>query len=208
MIHGYIRVSTAEQRTGLQRRELEKAGVERLWVERGSGVAMVRPVLHDLLDSVEPGDTIMVWRLDRLGRSMVHLVDTVNTLHERDVSVCSLHEQFDTRTANGRLQLGLFALLAQFERDLMKERTMAGLAAAKASGKRVGRPPKITADRTKFARELAAQQRSVADIARLMGVSRATVYRMLADEISPPPPDVANDGEPSTDQAPLQAVDR
>lgn len=118
---------------------------------------------------------------------MTHLIDTVNELHERAVAVCSLHEQFDTRTANGRLMLGLFALLSQFERDLLKERTLAGLAAARASGKRLGRPPKITPDRRRLARQMARESRTVADIARVLGVSRATVYRMLADEPSPTP---------------------
>ncbi len=184
MIHGYARVSTPGQTDELQRLALTGAGVERLWAEQASGAATCRPVLEQLMDTVRAGDMIVVWRLDRLGRSLGHLVATVNQLVDRGVQLRSLHEQIDTSTANGRLMLGIFATLAQFERELAIERTQAGLAAARTSGKRLGRPPKITADRTRWARELAAAGRSVADIARALDVSRATVYRMLADEIT------------------------
>lgn len=184
MIHGYTRVSTTKQSDESQRHDLVAAGAEYIWAETASGVASHRPVLEDLIAKARAGDTILVWRLDRLGRSMTHLIDTVTNLHDRGIAVHSLHEQFDTRTANGRLMLGLFALLSQFERDLMRERTKAGLEAAALSGKRVGRPPKITADRVTIAQDMAKQRRSVADIARAMGVSRATVYRMLADQPS------------------------
>ncbi len=184
MIHGYTRVSTTKQSDESQRHDLVTAGAERIWAETASGVAAQRPVLEKLVAAAQEGDTIVVWRLDRLGRSMTHLIDTVNNLDARGIAVHSLHEKFDTRTANGRLMLGLFALLSQFERDLMRERTKAGLEAAALSGKRVGRPPKITGDRIVIATAMATQGRSVADIARAMGVSRATVYRMLADHPS------------------------
>lgn len=194
MIHGYTRVSTSKQTDDLQRRDVQAAGAERVWSETASGAAAQRPVLEQLMATVQPGDTIVVWRLDRLGRSTTHLIDTVTQLHERDVAVHSLHEQFDTRTANGRLILGLFALLAQFERDLMTERTKAGLEAAARSGKRIGRPPKITEGRIRWARTLAADNHSVADIAKDANVSRATVYRMLADQPTRPPSDQPEPG--------------
>lgn len=185
MIHGYTRVSTSKQSDESQRHDLIEAGAERIWAETASGVAAQRPVLEQLVAAAQEGDTIIVWRLDRLGRSMTHLIDTINALDTRKITVRSLHEEIDTRTANGRLMLGFFALLAQFERDLMRERTKAGLEAAALSGKRVGRPPKITADRVAIAEDMSQQGRNVADIARAMGVSRATVYRMLADQPSP-----------------------
>jgi len=181
MIHGYARVSTAGQRDDMQLQALEAAGSERIWSEVASGAATMRPELTKLLEAVEDGDTVVVWRLDRLGRSLPHLVATINDLDARGVRVQSLQDPIDTRSASGRMQLNIFATLAQFERELGIERTTAGLAAARASGKTLGRPCKITEHRTAIANELRDKGATVATIARELSVSRATVYRMLAD---------------------------
>ena len=181
MIHGYARVSTTGQRDDLQVQALEAAGAKRIWSEVASGAATLRPELTKLLEAVEDGDTVVVWRLDRLGRSLPHLVATINDLDARGVRVQSLHDPIDTRSASGRMQLYIFATLAQFERELTVERTLAGLAAARSSGKTLGRPRKITEHRTQMANQLRKDGAGVATIARELSVSRATVYRMLAE---------------------------
>ncbi len=181
MIHGYARVSTAGQHDDLQVQALKDAGAETVWSEVASGAATMRPELNKLLAAVEDGDEIVIWRIDRLGRSLPHLVSTIRDLDARGVRVRSIQDPIDTRSATGRMQLNLFAMLAEFERELALERTTAGLAAAVASGKILGRPRKITEHRTMMANELRDKGASVATIARELTVSRATVYRMLTD---------------------------
>ena len=178
---GYARVSTLQQHEALQHDALLAAGCQRIFVDKASGKLESRPALDDLLEQVRPGDTVVVWRLDRLGRSLRHLIDVVQGLQQRQVAFVSLTEQIDTSTPGGRLIFLVFGALAEFERDLIRERTMAGLAAARARGRTGGRPTVWTAAKLAMAR---AMQESgghdVATIARVLGVSRASVYRGLA----------------------------
>jgi len=131
---GYARVSTAEQNADLQTDELTSAGCYAVFVDQASGVLDRRPELDKVLERLRPGDTLVVWRLDRLGRSLRHLIDTVTALDKRGVGFRSLRESIDTTTAGGRLVFHLFGALAQFEREIIRDRTMAGLSAARARG--------------------------------------------------------------------------
>jgi DNA invertase Pin-like site-specific DNA recombinase len=177
---GYARVSTAEQHLDLQVDALKAAGCYRVWTDKASGASADRPQLGQVLDQLRPGDTLVVWRLDRLGRSLRHLVDTVAGLAELGIGFRSLQESIDTTTAGGKLIFHVFAALAEFERDLVQERTRAGLAAARARGRRGGRPAVMTPDKIRAAGELyATRQYTVAAIAKTLGVSRASIYRHL-----------------------------
>ena len=140
MLVGYARVSTTDQNLDLQKDALRAAGCERLFTDMASGAKAERPGLAQALRECRPGDTLVVWKLDRLGRSLPHLVETVRELLEREVGFKSLQESIDTTTSGGKLIFHLFASLAEFERDLIRERTNAGLAAARARGRRGGRP--------------------------------------------------------------------
>jgi len=178
---GYARVSTAEQNPDLQLDALRAAGCYRLFVDTASGALDDRPALAKILDQLRPTDTLVVWKLDRLGRSLRHLIDTVAALQRRDVGFRSLHENIDTTTPGGKLVFHLFGALAEFERDLIRQRTLAGLAAARARGRAGGRPPSMTPTKIALARQLyEGQQHSLAEIARTLGVSRASIYRHLA----------------------------
>jgi DNA invertase Pin-like site-specific DNA recombinase len=177
---GYARVSTTDQQPQLQVDALERAGCYRVFTETASGARSDRPALEQVLDQLRPGDTLVVWKLDRLGRSLRHLVDTVTGLADRGVGFRSLQEQVDTTTPGGKLVFHVFAALAEFERDLVRERTSAGLAAARARGRRGGRPPVMTTHKPQVAQELyASKQYTIAAIAKTLGVSRASVYRHL-----------------------------
>ncbi len=178
---GYGRVSTWDQNPDLQVDALEEIGCARVFIDHASGTRADRPQLVSCLDYARTGDTIVVWRLDRLGRSLRHLVDTVAGLQERRVGFRSLHESIDTTTSTGRLVFHIFAALAEFERDLIVDRTQAGLAAAKARGKTPGRKPKLSLDQVMVAQRLLGEgHHNVTEIAQVLGVSRATVYRNLA----------------------------
>jgi DNA invertase Pin-like site-specific DNA recombinase len=177
---GYARVSTLDQNPALQHDALTAAGCDRIFVDKASGKAESRPALDDLLEQARPGDTVVVWRLDRLGRSLRHLLETVSGLEQRGVAFISLTEQIDTSTPGGRLIFHVFGALAEFERDLIRERTLAGLAAARARGKTGGRPTVWTEDKLRTARAMRASgDYDVASIAKVLGVSRASVYRAL-----------------------------
>ena len=176
---GYARVSTLEQDPALQHDALRAAGVERIFTDQASGALTERPQLTALLEQLRPGDTLVVWRLDRLGRSTSHLIQTVTALEERGIGFASLTEAIDTTTPAGRLLFGVLASLAAFERDLIRERTMAGLAAARARGKVGGRPTSMTADKLAVATRMLTEGRSKATIAATIGVSRATLYTHL-----------------------------
>jgi len=177
---GYARVSTLDQDPALQYDALTAAGCDRIFVDKASGKLASRPALDDLLEQLRPGDTAVVWRLDRLGRSLRHLLETVAGLEERGVSFVSLTESIDTSTPGGRLVFHLFGALAEFERDLIRERTAAGLAAAKARGRVGGRPTVWTPDKAKAAQAMQGTgEHDVSSIARALGVSRASVYRLL-----------------------------
>jgi DNA invertase Pin-like site-specific DNA recombinase len=190
---GYARVSTTEQDPALQLDALEAAGCERIFSDRASGTVAERPELTRALDYVRPGDVLVVWRLDRLGRSLKHLIDTIRQLGERSIGFRSLTESLDTTTPGGRLLLHLLGSFAEFEADLIRERTAAGLAAARARGRKGGRPRIMTSDKVRIARELYdGRQHTVEAIAAAIGVSRATVYRALTS----PAPTASSHAEP------------
>lgn len=183
-IVGYARVSTTGQNTDLQHDALTEAGAIRVFIDHGvSGVKATRPELEKMLDYLRPGDTLLVWRLDRLGRSMQHLVGLVAELKDRGVSFQSLHEGIDTSTINGELIFNIFASLAAFERELIRERTSAGLASARARGRLGGRPKKHTAATVQRIKELRAMgTMTPAEIAAAAKVSVSTMYRLLRSE--------------------------
>jgi DNA invertase Pin-like site-specific DNA recombinase len=177
---GYARVSTADQDPVLQLDALHAAGCIRVFADRASGTIADRPQLARALDHLRPGDTLTVWKLDRLGRNLRHLIETVRDLEERGVDFRSLQESIDTTTPGGRLVFHVLASLAEFERDLIRERTYAGLTAARARGRNGGRPTVMTAEKTAIARQMYdARSHTVAAIAATVGVSRATIYRAL-----------------------------
>src|SRR3712207_2483733 len=150
MLIGYARVSTGEQTLDLQLDALQKAGCQKTYTETASGAKAERPVLAEVLGYLRAGDTLVVWRLDRLGRSLRHLIETISALAERGIGFKSLTEQIDTTTSGGKLVFHVFGALAEFERELIRERTQAGLRAARARGRTGGRP-KILADAKKAA---------------------------------------------------------
>ncbi len=177
---GYARVSTQDQTVELQLDALEAAGCRRVFVDRASGATDRRVELAKLFDHVRPGDTVVVWRLDRLGRSLRHLIDTVNSLADRKVGFRSLTENIDTTTSGGKLVFHIFGALAEFERELISERTQAGLSAARSRGRVGGRPSVMTPDKTATARQMDESGEYTWDaIAEVIGVSRSTVYRHL-----------------------------
>src|SRR5512142_1414828 len=180
MLVGYARVSTADQTLGLQRDALTSAGCERLFTDTASGSRADRPGLEEALDFLRPGDTLVVWRLDRLGRSLRHLIDTIGALQERGIGFKSLQEHIDTTTSGGKLVFHVFGALAEFERDLIRERTRAGLAAARARGRLGGRPKALDAKKAQIAQALYNDKtNSIADICRTLRISRATLYRYV-----------------------------
>ena len=186
---GYARVSTNQQDEALQLDALQKAGTDRVFIDRASGTLSDRPGLMSALECARPGDSLIVWRLDRLGRSLRHLIDTVGDLERRGVGLVSLTEAIDTSTPGGRLIFHVFGALAEFEAALIRERTLAGLAAARARGRVGGRPTVWTPAKLATARSMhASGEHDVATIARVLGVSRASVYRALQ---SPPAPERA-----------------
>ena len=181
MTFGYARVSTLHQDEALQLDALEQAGCDRVVVDRISGSIKARPALDELLAQLRPNDVVVVWRLDRLGRSLRDLIDLVGELERKGVAFRSLTEQIDTTTPGGKLVFHVFGALAEFERDLIRERTMAGLAAARARGRTGGRPTVWTPEKLRTARAMYdSGQHDVSAIARVLGVSRASVYRGLA----------------------------
>lgn len=178
---GYARVSTTQQDEALQLDALNKAGCDRLFIDKASGKLASRPALDDLLEQARTGDALVVWRLDRLGRSLRHLLDVVADLEQRGVAFVSLCESMDTSTPGGKLIFHVMGALAQFERELLRERTMAGLAAARARGRTGGRPTVWTPDKLRTARVMRdSGDYDVAGIARVLGISRASVYRALS----------------------------
>ena len=178
---GYARVSTTDQDASLQVDALNAAGCYRVFVDTTSGSLDQRPELEKLLDQLRPGDTLVVWRLDRLGRSIRHLIDQLQVLSDRGVGFRSLQETIDTTSSGGRLVFHVFAALAEFERDLIRERTNAGLAAARARGRTGGRPSSLSPAKVKAAQRMYEQKEmTVAQIGEVLGVSRTTIYRTLS----------------------------
>ncbi|MEW5093689.1 recombinase family protein [Clavibacter michiganensis] len=185
---GYTRVSTTSQDAQLQLDALVKDGVQKrdvfADVTSGSRAAIERPGMKKLLEYAEDGDTIVVWRIDRLGRSMLDVLSTVKMLRERGVQIRSISDGIDPATTSGRLMLGMLASLAEYERELIVERVNAGIAVARDNGTRFGRPlsdPAVIADKLQIATDARARGRTAEDAARLVGWSRATLYRHQAD---------------------------
>ncbi len=181
---GYTRVSTSSQDAQLQLDALIAAGVQKrdvfADVTSGSKTAAERPGMKKLLSYAEPGDTVVVWRVDRLGRSLIDVLNTVTLLRERDVAVRSVSDGIDPATSTGRLMLNMLATLAEYERELIVERVTAGITAARQNGTRFGRPvsdPLVIADKLAIAADHRAKGRTAEDAARLVGWSRATLYR-------------------------------
>jgi DNA invertase Pin-like site-specific DNA recombinase len=188
MLIGYMRVSTGEQSLDLQRDALGRAGCERVYDDVCSGRATERPGLAKALDVARKGDALVVWKLDRIGRSLAHVVGLVGDLQKHGVGLKVLTGDVDTTTATGRLVFGIFATLAEFERDLIHERTMAGLAAARARGRSGGRPRIMTKPKLKVAMTMMADRDNVArDVAAQLGVSLSTLYAYVDAKGEPRP---------------------
>jgi DNA invertase Pin-like site-specific DNA recombinase len=177
MLIGYARVSTVDQDPSLQLDALRAAGCDELFEERASGARSDRPVLAQAMKFAREGDTLVVWRLDRFGRSLKDLIENVQALRDKGVGFRSLAESVDTTTAGGQLVFHVFGALAEFERELIRERTLAGLAAARARGRKGGRPPKMTKRKVKQAdRLLSDPQADIRAICETLGVSKSTLY--------------------------------
>lgn len=178
MLVGYARVSTEDQDTTLQTDALERAGCSRVFKEKRSGVDRDRPQLKAAIDYLREGDTLVVWKLDRLARSMSQLITTVAILEERRIGLKSLTEQIDTSTPGGKLIFHIFSALAEFEKDIIRERTRAGLQAARERGRVGGRPRGLDAQGIITVRALLKETNaSVREIAKKCGISEATLYR-------------------------------
>src|SRR5437868_4115335 len=147
MLIGYARVSTADQTLALQQDALNKAGCDSVYTDTASGTSTERSGLDQALSHLRQGDTLVVWRLDRLGRSLRHLIDTITVLHERGIGFRSITEAIDTTTSGGKLVFHIFGALAEFERDIIRERTQAGLQAARNRGRSGGRPKSLTVNK-------------------------------------------------------------
>jgi DNA invertase Pin-like site-specific DNA recombinase len=180
---GYARVSTKDQHLELQIDALTKAGCEKIYQDIASGARTERPALNEMINQLRPGDVLVIWKLDRLGRSLNHLIGLVNDLMKKNIGLQSLHDPIDTTTAQGRLSFNLFASLAEFERDLIRERTQAGLSAARARGRNGGRPKGIPqkAEATAYAAETLYKEGrlSVNEISEKLGIAKSTLYAYL-----------------------------
>ena len=180
MLVGYARVSTLDQDPALQLDALTAAGCERLFTEKASGAQRDRPQLKAAVEYIREGDTLVVWKLDRLARSLPQLLATVTELEGRGIGLRSLTEQIDTTTAGGRLIFHIFGALAEFERAVIRERTSAGLAAARARGKKGGRPRIVKDKDIAAARAMLADPTlTMEDVAERLHISPATLYRHL-----------------------------
>ncbi len=181
MLIGYARVSTDDQKLDLQRDALLAAGCEKTFEEKVSGTASHLPARQELINYARSGDVVVIWRLDRLGRALRDLVEVINAFDERDVGLRSLRESIDTTTPAGKLVFHVFAALAEFERDALRERTSAGLTAALKRGIRLGRPRSLTASQVEMARSMMENPAlSVRQIADELGIHRSTLYRSLS----------------------------
>lgn len=179
---GYARVSTLDQNPQLQHDALEKAGCEKIYVDKVSGTVAHRSGLDEVKKQLRAGDTLVVWRLDRLGRSLRDLITWAEYLDDKDVALQSLHEAIDTSTPSGKLTFHLFGALAEFERNLIRERTNAGLAAARARGRLGGRPKRLTKDKRDLAVRLYNEKElPVSKICEMMSISKPTLYAYVRD---------------------------
>jgi DNA invertase Pin-like site-specific DNA recombinase len=187
---GYARVSTDDQDFALQEDALNKAGCKKIFYDKMSGAGAMRPGLREALDYLRDGeDTLVVWRLDRLGRSLKNLIEMMNLLEERSIGFQSLQETIDTTTSGGKLIFQIFGALAEFERNLIRERTMAGLAAARARGKKGGRRKALDKEKTQRLYKLydetnadGSRKYAINEICEMMGISRSSLYRYLSQK--------------------------
>ena len=180
---GYARVSNQDQNLALQLDALKTAGCDKVYQEKVSGATAERPELIKLLEMIREGDTLVIWKLDRLGRSLAHLIGLVTDLEQRHVGLLSLNDPVDTTTAQGRLIFRIFASLAEFEREVIRERTLAGLASARRRGQLLGRPKglsKAAEQKARIAESLYKEEKySVEQIARELTISKTTLYKYL-----------------------------
>lgn len=184
---GYARVSTIEQNLDMQIRALKAAGAEKIFTDKGvSGAAVIKPAYFEAVAFARPGDEIIVWALDRLSRSLRDLIDVIEDLKKRELHFRSLKQSIETESAAGKLFFHVVAALAEFERDIIRDRTAEGIAAARASGKHMGRPPTIKDDQWSEIKRLmaASPPLSAAKAAKLLGVSRQAVHQRIAKETS------------------------
>ena len=184
MLIGYARISTPTQQLELQIDALTQSGCEKIFTDTASGVKTDRPGLTKALDFCRQGDTLVVWKLDRLGRSLQHLIEVVGAMEKRGIGFRSLGEAIDTTSSGGKLVFHLFGAIAQFERDMIRDRTLAGLAAARARGRKGGRRKALTPKQIEIGKTLASDRnRSVTDICETLKISKATYYRYIASTL-------------------------
>jgi DNA invertase Pin-like site-specific DNA recombinase len=180
MYIGYARVSTIDQTLDLQKDALEKADCSKIFTDTSSGAKTERIGLDEAINYIRQGDTLVVWRLDRLGRSLNHLIETITGLNNRHIGFKSITENIDTTTSGGKLIFHIFGALAEFERDIIRERTQAGLHAARARGRLGGRPKSLTPKKAQMAEALYKDKNNTIDeICKTLNVSRATLYRYV-----------------------------
>jgi len=182
MLIGYARISTGDQSLALQHDALRSAGCERIFEDKASGAKTARPGLTSALEQLREGDTLVVWRLDRLGRSLKDLIARAEELKEMGVGLKCLQESIDTTSSGGQLIFHMFGALAEFERNLIRERTLAGLTAARARGRKGGRKKALDRKKRAHAVDLyRSRKHTVPEICSLMGISRATLYAYVAE---------------------------
>ena len=186
---GYARVSTPDQKLRMQTDALKKAGCTKIFKEKASGAKSDRPQFLKMMEHIRKGDTVLVWKLDRLSRSMKDLLNTISQLEERGIGFKSLNDPIDTTTPQGKLIFNIFASLAEFERDIISERTKAGLAAARARGRLGGRPKGLSKEaqsKEEFAAMLyqktGKKALSISEICERVGVSKPTLYNYLRNQ--------------------------
>jgi DNA invertase Pin-like site-specific DNA recombinase len=178
---GYARVSTTTQTLEQQTEALTAAGAGKVFHDTMSGARDDRPAFAECLKYLREGDTLIVWRLDRLGRNMRTIVNTLHELTERGVTVRSLHDGVDTSTSTGRMVAGILMSIAEYERELVRERTALKLEHARKSGRKFGRPAKLNADQAAFARRMKSTGETAATICETLGIGRTTLYRYLGE---------------------------
>lgn len=182
MLIGYARVSTDDQNLNLQHDALKDTGCEKIFDDRITGSKIQRPGLEAALEFARSGDVIVVWRLDRLSRSLKDLIDMVALLDSKKIGLRSLQESIDTSSSSGKLIFHVFGALAEFERNLIRERTFAGLQAARARGRKGGRPKKLSSEKAKLAIQLYKEkQHSIQQICELIDISKPTLYKYLSN---------------------------
>src|SRR5947199_5635615 len=180
MYVGYARVSTKDQTLDLQKDALQKIGCSKIFTDTASGATTERKGLDEALEFLRDGDTLVVWRLDRLGRTLKHLIATIADFNQRHIGFKSITENIDTTTSGGKLIFHIFGALAEFERDLIRERTKAGLESARARGRKGGQPKALTSKQAAIAQALYDDKsNAIADICKTLNISRSTLYRYI-----------------------------